>query len=93
MKTITPAISTAALVEKADPDPAALLHKVGAQAYNPSVKVIPPDLIRPIREQGFDVYIWTVNDEPTFRTLISAGVSGIFTDYPQLLKKVLDETQ
>ena len=93
VKTFDPAIATAALVQAADPDPAALMRKLGAQAYNPSVKAIPMALIRPLREQGFEVYIWTVNDEPTFKTLISAGASGIFTDFPQLLKTVLEKTQ
>ncbi len=90
VKNFNPAIATAALVQAADPDPAALLRKLGAQAYNPSVKAITASAIRPLREQGFKVYIWTVNDEPTFKTLISAGASGIFTDFPQLLKTVLE---
>jgi glycerophosphoryl diester phosphodiesterase len=41
-----------------------------------------------LREQGFDVYVWTINDEKTMRKLIDAGVSGIFTDFPQVLKRV-----
>lgn len=86
VKAINPAIITAALVETADPDPAALLRRIGAQAYNPSVKAITPAAIRPLREQGFDVYIYTVNDEPTLKALVAAGVSGIFTDFPQILK-------
>lgn len=86
VKAIQPALVTAALVEKADPDPAALLRRIGAQAYNPAVKAITPAAIRPLREQGFDVYIYTVNDEATLKTLVAAGASGIFTDFPQLLK-------
>ena len=89
VKTIDPAIVTAALVENADPDPAALLRRIGAQAYNPAVKAIAPSAIRPLREQGFDVYIYTVNDEVTLKTLVEAGVSGIFTDFPQVLKTIL----
>jgi glycerophosphoryl diester phosphodiesterase len=90
VKSLNPAIVTAALVEKADPDPAALLRRTGAQAYNPDVKVITPEVIRSLRGQGFDVYVWTVNDAATMKKLIDAGVSGIFTDYPQLLKTVLE---
>lgn len=92
VKALNPAIVTAALVEKADPDPAALLRQTGAQAYNPDVRVISPAAIRPLREQGFDVYIYTVNDPTAMKTLIEAGASGLFTDFPQLLKSVLDTT-
>ncbi len=93
VKSANPAIVTAALVETADPDPAALLRRIGAQAYNPSVKAISPALIRPLREGGFDVYIYTVNDEATLKTLVEAGASGIFTDFPQVLKTVLEKTK
>jgi len=93
VKAIQPALLTAALVEKADSDPAALLRRTGAQAYNPAVSAIVPAAIRPLREQGFDVYIWTVNDEATLKTLVQAGVSGIFTDFPQLLKTILEKSQ
>lgn len=85
-----PVIATAALVEEADADPAALLRRLNAQAYNPKVGQIRPADIPPLRDQGFDVYIWTVNDEKTMAELIDARASGIFTDYPQVLKGLLD---
>ena len=91
VKTIDPGIVTAALVDSADPDPAALLKRLGAQAYNPTVKAISPSAIRSLREQGFDVYIFTVNDEATLKTLVAAGVSGIFTDFPQVLKAIVQQ--
>ncbi len=90
VKAANPQIVTAALVEQADPDPAALLKRLAAQAYNPKVGKIDPGAIGALRDQGFDVYIWTVNDEKTMQSLIDARVSGIFTDFPQLLEPVLD---
>jgi glycerophosphoryl diester phosphodiesterase len=83
-------IYTAALVETSDPDPVALLAKLNANAYNPSIKTLDYSQIAPLRAKGLDVNVWTVNDEATMRKLITAGVAGIFTDYPQILKKVLD---
>jgi glycerophosphoryl diester phosphodiesterase len=88
-KKAEPKIATAALVEAADPDPAALLRRLNAQAYNPKVGEIRPADIPPLRDQGFDVYVWTVNDEQTMRALIDARVSGIFTDFPQVLEGLL----
>jgi glycerophosphoryl diester phosphodiesterase len=35
--------------------------------------------------------VYTVNDEKEMRQLVEAHVAGIFTDFPQTLKLVLNE--
>lgn len=35
------------------------------------------------------VNVWTVNDEPTMRSLITAGVGGVMTDRPDVLRSLL----
>jgi glycerophosphoryl diester phosphodiesterase len=35
------------------------------------------------------VNVWTVNDEPIMRSLITAGVGGVMTDRPDILRDVL----
>lgn len=89
-KAINPQVVTAALVEVKVDDPIALVTSLNAKAFNPGIKVV-GDLskIRVLRDAGMDVYVWTVNDVPTMQQLIAAGVSGIFTDDPALLQKVL----
>jgi len=89
-KQANPKLITAALVNSADPDPVALLKRLNAQAYNPKSGQISPAEIGKVRDAGYDVYIWTVNDEATMKQLIAARVSGIFTDFPQLLKPLTD---
>ena len=89
VKAVEPVIVTAALVERADPDPLALLKRLGAQAYNPYRKEIDQKTVQGLRSAGYDVYVWTVNDEAEMRKLIEWGVSGIFTDFPQVLNEVL----
>lgn len=89
VKKADPRIATAALVERADPDPVALLKRLNAQAYNPRNGQISPEEIGRLRDAGFDVYIWTVNDEATMQKLIAARASGIFTDFPQLLQPLV----
>ncbi len=93
-KKINPKVTTAALVTNGVSDPVALLTKLGAQAYNPGIDGI-GDLskIRLVRAAGLDVYVWTVNDETIMRKLIDAGVSGIFTDYPQRGLQILKENK
>ncbi len=89
MKSANPRISTAALVEQPDPQPIMLLKKLKAQAYNPGYETLDAAQIQPVRSAGYDVFIWTVNDEKAMQDLIRRGASGIFTDFSQVLKKVL----
>lgn len=90
VKKSAPAIRTGALVEWLDLNPLARLRQLGAQSYNPGIRLANPRTVRAIREQGFDVFVWTVNKETSMRKLIKAGVTGIFTDFPQILNGVLD---
>ncbi len=41
------------------------------------------------REAGLDCYVWVVNDPPVARRFAEAGVTGIVTDRPDLLRPVL----
>jgi len=90
VKKLVPSIRTGALVEWLDLNPLARLKQTGAQSYNPGIRLASARTIRSIREQGLDVFVWTVNKEASMRKLIKAGVSGIITDFPQVLKTVLD---
>jgi glycerophosphoryl diester phosphodiesterase len=60
-----------------------------AQAYNPRKSAVRAGTVQALRSAGFDVYTWTVNSQRTMRKLIGMGVSGIITDFPQTLTKVL----
>ncbi len=85
------AIATGVLLSSAVREPAELLRQLDAQAYNPGVSIVQPNEIRELREQGFEVFVWTVNSVAGMRRLVQAGASGIFTDFPQLLKPILDK--
>lgn len=90
VKALNPAIKTAALVTKME-DPVKLLREIGADAINPDYKSIKDlSVIQTIRDAGYDVYVWTINDEQTMLRFINAGVSGIITDYPQRMVEVLE---
>ena len=86
-----PTIVTGALVSKPEFDPASLLHELGARAYHPSVTAIRRKEITRLREEGFQVNVWTVNEPKLMRSLIKAGTSGIFTDFPQVLRPLISE--
>ncbi|HVO82849.1 MAG TPA: glycerophosphodiester phosphodiesterase family protein [Syntrophobacteria bacterium] len=86
-----PGIVTGALVSKPQSDPELLLHELGTQAYHPSVSAIRRSEIAPLRKEGFQVNVWTVNEPKVMKSLIKAGASGIFTDFPQLLRPLVSE--
>jgi glycerophosphoryl diester phosphodiesterase len=93
VKQLNPELKTAVLVKKMD-DPLKVLQDTGADAINPSFESIKDvSIIKTLRDAGYDVYVWTVNDEETMMTLINAGVSGVITDYPQRMLEVLEKYQ
>jgi glycerophosphoryl diester phosphodiesterase len=41
---------------------------------------------------GVQVIPWTVDDKPTMRSLIAAGVDGMITEYPDRRRDVMAES-
>ena len=50
-----------------------------------------PALVEAAHAAGLRVIPWTVNDVATMRSLIDAGVDGLITDRPDLLRSVMAE--
>ena len=86
-----PGLTGAALVEEETADPVALMESVGADAYHPGAWVVTPEQIRALREQGFAVNVWAVNEESAMRDFLAWGVTGLCTDFPQVLTPILRE--
>jgi Glycerophosphoryl diester phosphodiesterase len=101
--TLAPGVRTAVLSSDRLYRPAEYLARLGASAYNPGcygdydtvgfgavTGQLDHETIAEVRAAGYDVYVWTENDPERMRRLIEAGVSGIFTDYPNRLRALLD---
>jgi len=54
-------------------------------------KFLTQKTVKLIRRLGYEVQVWTVNDEKEMRQYIAMGVDGIITDFPGRLRKVMDE--
>ncbi len=91
VRAANPGIPVGVLTDYHHPRPVELLRSLSAQAYHPRLNAIAPDEISALRDEGFHVMVWVVNDEKDMLDLIAAGASGIFTDYPQRMARVLDE--
>lgn len=90
VRSLSPDLAIGVLMSGPVMDPVALMRELDAQAYHPSYKITDPKQVRLLREAGYDVNVWTVNEEKEMLALIEMGVTGIFTDYPQRLKPIID---
>ncbi len=88
-----PWMATGALVNKPHADPTSLLQRLGAQAYHPSLAALRREEISRLRTHGFQVNVWTVNDPKVIKDLMGAGVTGIFTDFPQVMRPLVTELE
>lgn len=50
---------------------------------------LPDEPFRSLRSAGIDINVWTENDPARMQCLIEAGVTGIFTDFPNRLVELL----
>lgn len=57
--------------------------------YQAGLKIVDKRFCDHAHAKGLQVHVWTIDDEAEMEYLIRAGVDGIMTDRPALLKKVL----
>jgi len=67
--------------------------RVGARQLAPRGDLVTPALVSEAHDAGLQVVTWTINEPEQMRRLISAGVDGIMTDYPDRLVSVLRDKQ
>ncbi|MBK8814271.1 MAG: glycerophosphodiester phosphodiesterase [Methylococcaceae bacterium] len=96
-------IRTAALVDKLLNNPLTYLKRLKANAYNLGCyRGFSADRyqskagdrylqhIKKLRLAGFDVNVWTCNDRDEMEGLLSAGVTGLISDYPNRVKEKIE---
>lgn len=54
--------------------------------YSPNYKLVSKETIDYCHKNNIKVIPWTVNDKAIFNTLVSLGVDGIITDYPDTIR-------
>lgn len=60
-----------------------LADRLGARSVHLRNDVAVTDAVARVHEAGLSVRVWTVNTPEDFAFLTSAGVDGVFTDYPE----------
>jgi glycerophosphoryl diester phosphodiesterase len=65
--------------------------RAGARQIAPRGDLVTPDMVKKAHQAGLQVVAWTINEPDQMRRLITAGVDGIMSDYPDRLVSVLKE--
>lgn len=92
-------------IDDFDDDPIAAIETFGASAFSPvhgfpqggTVNdagyrpYVTPAMVKRAHRAGIEVVPWTVNDKPTMASLMDAGVDGLITDRPDLLRELMAE--
>ena len=56
--------------------------KINAQAIHPNFKLLNDKTVKKIKNNGFKIYTWTVNNEDDINFMKKLEVDGIISDYP-----------
>jgi glycerophosphoryl diester phosphodiesterase len=72
--------------------PGKYASELGVNAVHPSFYSLNnEEVVKEIRSHNLMINTWTVNDEKYMHLLAKLGIDGIITNYPDKLKKVLEE--
>jgi glycerophosphoryl diester phosphodiesterase len=90
LRALEPEARLARLFSPRDPErPLERARAVGAEAINPWLGLLQPELIEAAHAEGLAVYVFTVDEEREMRSLLDLGVDGIFTNFPDRLRALL----
>ncbi len=67
-----------------------LARRANTRTLNLKHNLLTPPLIRELKSRGYNIWTYTVNDQPTMQKLMRLGITHITTDRPDLLKKSRD---
>ena len=70
-------------------NPLALAQRVGARQLVPRADLVRAEMVEEAHREGLQVVAWSVNEPDEMRALLSTGVDGIMTDFPDRLRDVL----
>lgn len=85
-KQMMPNIPTAALVEDEEPkDLIEHLKRLHVDSYNLDDVLVDEQTVQMVREAGFFVNVYTVNDSVRAKELFDMGVNGVFTDVSKIM--------
>jgi glycerophosphoryl diester phosphodiesterase len=89
IRDLDPLVMTGFLFDERLPSPVTMAVEVGARQLLPRTDRVTRELVAEAHANDVKVVAWTANSPEEMQKLISAGVDGIITDYPDRLVAVL----
>jgi glycerophosphoryl diester phosphodiesterase len=86
MRRHNPNVAIAVLTEEDPVDAIPVAKELNAVAINPYFKNLDVDKANEIRDAGFKIYTWTVNEPADIDDMKRIGVDGIITNFPERVK-------
>ena len=68
-----------------------LVKAAGGRVWSPYHREVDATQVEEAHDLGLVVKVWTLNEEVRMEALVDMGVDGIITDYPDHLRRVLEE--
>ncbi len=91
LRALSPEARVALLISRKFPHRAVeRARALGAEALNPEDSVVTAELVREAHGEGLAVYVFTVDEPAELRRFLDLGVDGIFTNYPDRLRAIVD---
>jgi glycerophosphoryl diester phosphodiesterase len=87
MREVNNDVAIAVLIENENPlNTIPLAKELNAVAINPDADKLSLDIANKIKEAGFKIYAWTVNDPQKIIEMKKIGVDGMFTNFPERVR-------
>ena len=83
MRKYNPNVAIAVLTEDNPLDAIPFAKELNAVAINPYFKKLDIEVANEIRDAGFKIYTWTVNEPKDIDAMKQIGVDGIITNFPE----------
>lgn len=83
IRELNPNIPIAILTEDDPVDAISIAKELNAEAINPNFKMLNEENTEKIKDAGFKIYTWTVNEPEDIMAMKNFGVDGIITNYPE----------
>jgi glycerophosphoryl diester phosphodiesterase len=93
LRTLAPQVPTVLLLEMLPPGLSLGRLPFGARIAGPGIGLVRarPALVRRLRERGYPIYVWTVNEPDEVDLVLGLGVDAIITDRPAEVLARLDQ--
>lgn len=86
MRKFNDSIAIAVLTEDNPLEAIDVAKELNAVAINPYFKNLNADVAMKIKQAGFKIYTWTVNEPEDIEAMTNLGVDGIITNFPERVR-------